>query len=758
VIDRLKIEAKQRQRLTDSAELALRRGEGLLEVEIIADGRAGGSETHLFSERYACLKCGASLPELSPRVFSFNSPHGACPECRGIGTLLKIDEDLLIPDPSLSVLEGAIVPFAKVLSDETIQGKRKSRKARRKSWTSKMLEAMAQDHGIDLTKPWSKMPKKHRDLILLGTGDQRHHAVFTSDRGSRFEGDFRWEGVCRNLERRHLETDSEAMREWIGAFMSEQPCPACGGQRLRPECLAVRIGGKNIIEFTQRDVDQALAFLDGLEWSDRQVHIGGQALREVHERLTFLRNVGLNYLTLDRRAGTLSGGEGQRIRLATQIGSQLTGVLYVLDEPSIGLHQRDNRRLIETLHRLRDLGNTVVVVEHDEATIRAADHVIDLGPGAGQHGGHVVAAGLPADIEKSAKSLTGQYLTGKRSIPVPKKRRAGNGQELALRNCRHHNLQGIDVALPLGKLICITGVSGSGKSSLVVETLYPAIARSLHGSSERAGTHGRIAGLAHIDKVIEVDQSPIGRTPRSNPATYVGLFTPIRDLFSALPDAKIRGYKPGRFSFNVKGGRCEACHGDGLIKVEMHFLPDVYVECEQCGSRRFNRETLEVLFKGKSIADVLEMTVEEALEHFSAQPRIHQKLETLASVGLGYIHLGQSATTLSGGEAQRVKLSKELSKRNTGKTIYILDEPTTGLHFEDIRKLLEVLNRLVDAGSTVIVIEHNLDVIAAADWIIDLGPEGGGLGGKIVAAGTPEAVAKIRGSHTGRYLKGHLKK
>jgi excinuclease ABC subunit A len=748
VIDRLRVDPAQRRRLTDSAETALKRGEGLLEVEVL-DGKGDRGEVHTFSERFACLRCGTGLPELTPRMLSFNSPHGACPACKGIGTLLKIDEDLIIPDPSLSVREGAIVPFAKVLGDD---GKRQKR-----SWTGRMLDAMAKEHGVDLTKPWSRLPKKHRDLILLGA-DEKYHAVFQSDTGSRFEGDFRWEGVVRNLERRHLETQSEGMREWIGAFMTDQPCPDCGGLRLRPEVLAVRIGGKSIVEFTQLDVMAAIAFLDGVEWTDRQREIGGQALREVRERLQFLANVGLTYLTLDRRAGSLSGGEGQRIRLATQIGSQLTGVLYVLDEPSIGLHQRDNRRLIETLHRLRDLGNTVVVVEHDEATIRAADHVIDLGPGAGSRGGWVVAEGTPDEVASDHRSITGQYLRGERSIPVPETRRKPSEEmELALSGCRHHNLKRIDLRLPLGLLVCVTGVSGSGKSSLIVETLFPALAQRLHGSMEKPGPHTRISGLKHIDKIIEVDQSPIGRTPRSNPATYIGLFTMIRDLFAQLPESKVRGYRPGRFSFNVKGGRCEACRGDGLIKVEMHFLPNVYVECEACRGRRFNRETLEVLFKGKSIADVLEMTVDEARQFFSAQPKIHTKLDTLHSVGLGYITLGQSATTLSGGEAQRVKLSRELSKRNTGQTLYILDEPTTGLHFEDIRRLLEVLNRLVDAGSTVVVIEHNLDVIRSADWIIDLGPEGGDAGGFIVAEGTPEAVARHEGSHTGRFLRGALR-
>jgi excinuclease ABC subunit A len=615
-----------------------------------------------------------------------------------------------------------------------------------------MLEAMSKRHRVNLKLPWKRLPKRHQRLILHGTGE-RYHAVFRSDRGTRFEGDFRWEGVIPNLERRHRETQSEAMREWIGTFMSDQPCPECEGLRLRPECLAVRIGGKSIVEFTQLDVSEAIGFLGGLEWEERQRQIGGQALREVSERLEFLANVGLTYLTLDRRAGTLAGGEGQRIRLATQIGSQLTGVLYVLDEPSIGLHQRDNRRLIDTLHRLRDLGNTVVVVEHDEATIRSADHVIDLGPGAGKRGGWVVAEGTPDEVADDHRSITGKYLRRERAIPVPGRRReAVEGEELVFHGCRHHNLGDIEVGLPLGLLICVTGVSGSGKSSLVVETIHPALAQRLHGSSVKAGPHGRVTGLRHLDKVIVVDQSPIGRTPRSNPATYIGLFTLIRDLFALLPEAKVRGYRPGRFSFNVKGGRCEACRGDGLIKVEMHFLPDVYVECETCKGRRFNRETLEVLFKGKSIADVLEMTVEEAYHFFEAQPAIRRKLETLRGVGLGYIHLGQSATTLSGGEAQRVKLSKELSKRNTGATLYILDEPTTGLHFEDIRKLLEVLNRLVDAGSTVVVIEHNLDVIRAADWLIDLGPEGGDAGGLVVAEGPPEHVAAVAESHTGRFL------
>ncbi len=747
VIDRLKIDPSQRRRLTDSAEMALRRGDGLLEVEVLGE-RGRRSTVHAHSERFACLKCGTSLPELTPRMLSFNSPHGACPACKGIGTLLKIDEALIIPDASLSVNDGAIVPFAKMLAGEDGAGG----KRQKVSWNRKMLESMAKEHGVDLTRPWKRLSKRHRDLILRGT-EKRYHAVFKSARGSRFEGDFRWEGVVKNLERRHLETKSEAMREWIGAFMSDQPCPDCAGLRLRPECLAVRVSGKNVVEFTQFDVTGAIDFIDGLAWGEREQQIGGQALREVRDRLGFLANVGLGYLTLERRAGTLSGGEGQRIRLATQIGSQLTGVLYVLDEPSIGLHQRDNRQLIDTLRRLCDLGNTVVVVEHDEATIRAADHVIDLGPGAGSRGGWVVAEGTPEEVAADHRSITGKYLRRERMIPIPETRRAPREDGmLTLRGCCHHNLQDIDADFPLGLFICVTGVSGSGKSSLVVETLQPALARGLHGASDKPGAHDGVEGLACIDKVIEVDQSPIGRTPRSNPATYVGLFTPIRDLYAQLPESRVRGYRPGRFSFNVKGGRCEACAGDGLIKVEMHFLPDVYVECEECKGRRFNRETLEVLFKGKSIADVLEMTVTEAHHFFSAQPLIHRRLETLRDVGLGYITLGQSATTLSGGEAQRVKLSRELSKRNTGQTLYILDEPTTGLHFEDIRKLLEVLNRLVDAGSTVVVIEHNLDVVRAADWIIDLGPEGGEEGGRIVAEGTPEHVAAAKGSHTARFL------
>jgi excinuclease ABC subunit A len=737
LVDRLIIRRGIESRLADSLGVAFERGGDVVQVVILGDDRKTADEELLFSQRFACTACGISFAELSPRMFSFNSPQGACTRCSGLGTTNFFDPELVVPDPSRSLSDGAVAPWARKGGP---------------SYREQVLAGVAAHFGVGLETPYEKLPAKVRKAILYGTGDRELTFVYTKGR-RRYEFARRYEGVIGILDRRYRETESEWVREELGRFMSVRPCPLCDGARLRPEALAVRVHGKTIQEVSAFSVEQAFEFFDQLELTRTETAIAARILREIRERLGFLTSVGLDYVTLDRRAGSLSGGEGQRIRLATQIGSRLSGVLYVLDEPSIGLHQRDNARLLETLKQLRELGNTVIVVEHDPDTILAADHVIDMGPGAGAKGGFVVAEGSPATILQNPASLTGRYLSGAMEIPVPSRRRAGNGWKLGIKGARHNNLCGVDVELDLGALTCVTGVSGSGKSSLVVDTIYRALAQRLNHAKDRPGEHDEITGWQLIDKIIDIDQSPIGRTPRSNPATYTGLFTPIRELFAQLPDARARGYGPGRFSFNVKGGRCEACSGDGVIRIEMHFLPDVYVTCEVCGGKRYNRETLEVRYRGKSIAEVLAMSVGEALEFLGNVPPVRQKLETLASVGLDYIHLGQSATTLSGGEAQRIKLSKELSKRSTGKTFYILDEPTTGLHFDDVRRLLVVLNRLVDAGNTIVVIEHNLDVIKTADCVIDLGPEGGAGGGRVVARGTPEQVAQVAQSHTGRFLR-----
>ncbi len=730
VVDRLRVEADRRTRLTDSLETALKLAEGALLI-LRADGRE-----QLFSERAVCLRCGRSFPELHPRNFSFNSPHGACPRCQGLGTITEVDPDLLVVDPARPILEGALAPYPGA------QG----------HWLAEMIRSLGKGFGFDVNRPWTRLPAQARQMILRGTGGKRFEVKVETQRG-RYEGRIAFEGLIPNLERRYHETRSEEMREWIARLMSPRPCPDCGGARLKPESLAVRAGRFRLHEWAALSVRAALEQVDALCAGERDRAVTSQVRKEIRDRLGFLNNVGLGYLTLDRGAGTLSSGEMQRIRLATQIGSQLVGVLYVLDEPSIGLHHRDNRRLIEALCRLRDLGNTVLVVEHDLETILAADHVVDLGPGAGRLGGELVAQGTPGEIARAPRSLTGAYLSGARSIPVPGERRAGNGRFVEVVGAREHNLKDLTVRFPLGTFTCVTGVSGSGKSTLVLEILHRALARRLQRATAVPGRHDELRGIEHLDKVIDIDQSPIGRTPRSNPATYTGAFGFIRDLFARLPESRVRGYSPGRFSFNVKGGRCEACGGDGVVKIEMHFLPDVYVTCEVCGGRRYNRETLEVAYKGRSIYGVLEMTVDEACEFFASIPGLNRKLATLRDVGLGYLHLGQPATTLSGGEAQRVKLSAELSRVATGKTLYILDEPTTGLHFEDVRVLLGVLQRLVEAGNTVIVIEHNPDVIKSADWIIDLGPEGGEEGGRLVAAGTPERVAASPESWTGKALR-----
>ncbi|HET7623525.1 MAG TPA: excinuclease ABC subunit UvrA [Gemmatimonadaceae bacterium] len=741
IVDRLVVRADDRGRLTDSIETALKLADGLVEVVLHRDAEDGGPTSQIFSERYGCPACGTSLPELEPRQFSFNSPFGACPQCGGLGTRMEVSEELILGDPRISILEGVILPWG-----EPSGHLRKS-----------ILPALAKQFQFDLNTPWGELPAKVRDVILHGAGGKRTTIRMES---GKFRGEYKsaWEGVIANIERRYADTSSDAVRTELEAHMIEAPCRVCGGRRLRPESLAVTIGDRNIGEVGELSVVDALEFFSGIPVRSNgrpglDPGIAGPILKEVRDRLRFLVDVGLDYLTLSRSAESLSGGEAQRIRLATQIGSRLVGVLYILDEPSIGLHQRDNARLLATLRQLRDLGNTVIVVEHDEETMREADYLIDLGPGAGRHGGLVVAEGTVEEVSANPESLTGRYLNGSTMVEVPAERRKpAHGRALRVEGARAHNLRNLDVEIPLGTFVAVTGVSGSGKSTLVEDVIHRSLARHFYRARVIAGEHDRILGLEHIDKVIDIDQSPIGRTPRSNPATYTGLFTPIRELFAELPEAKIRGYGPGRFSFNVKGGRCEACQGDGLVKIEMHFLPDVYVPCEVCKGKRYNRETLEVRFRGASIADVLEMTVEDAFHFFENQPRIRNKLETLVEVGLGYIHLGQSATTLSGGEAQRVKLASELSKRDTGRTFYILDEPTTGLHFEDVRLLLRVLHRLVDKGNTVLVIEHNLDVIKTADWIIDLGPEGGARGGEIVAAGTPEQVACVQRSHTGHFL------
>jgi excinuclease ABC subunit A len=751
VVDRLVVREKDRDRLADSVETALRTSGGILEV---SERRSRKPPVgHLFSEHYACVKCGTSLPELEPRQFSFNSPYGACEECGGLGTRKEVNPDLLVADGSISILEGVVIPWG-----EPSGHLRRS-----------VIPGLAEAYEFEPNTPWARLSDEVREAVLLGSGTMKIRFPYKSGSG-KFDGHYedRWEGVVTNVARRYQETKSDAVRTQLEEYMSTLACTACHGSRLKTDSRAVTVGGKSLGEIVDMSIAEAIDFFETLPveargGKKRRARKGGvlplpaeiarPILKEVGERLRFLGDVGLNYLMLGRAAGTLSGGEAQRIRLATQIGSRLVGVLYILDEPSIGLHQRDNSRLLATLRRLRDLGNTVIVVEHDEDTIRMADYVVDLGPGAGRHGGEVVAAGPLEVVLNEKRSLTGAYLRGERKIPADRERRPlDRDRALVVRGASEHNLKKLDVSFPLGAFVAVTGVSGSGKSTLVNETLYHALARRFYRSKLVPGHHDGIDGIELVDKVIDVDQSPIGRTPRSNPATYTGLFTPIRDLFANLPESQMRGYGPGRFSFNVKGGRCEACAGDGLVKIEMHFLPDVYVPCDVCRGRRYNRETLDVYFKGKNIADVLDMTVNEALEFFDAVPRIKSKLATLSDVGLGYIHLGQAATTLSGGEAQRVKLATELSKRATGSTLYILDEPTTGLHFEDVRVLLDVLHRLVDLGNTVVVIEHNLHVVKTADWIIDLGPEGGAEGGRIVAEGTPEEVAASPDSYTGRYL------
>jgi excinuclease ABC subunit A len=735
VVDRLVMKPDLRTRLAQSVETAAQLADGLVAIDVL-DG-----ESMLFSEKFACPDHGVSLPELQPRIFSFNSPHGACPRCTGLGAQQEIDPDLLVPDPTLSIGEGALVPWSVGNS----------------GFYDSVIQAIADRYEIPLDEPWENLSEQEQDLFLYGTEGERVYISYRNRMGRKRSYMLAFEGIVPSLQRRYRETDSSTQRERIEEYMSYRPCPTCKGARLKPEVLAVTVGDKNIHEFTQMSVTRALEFLDELQLTDTEQLIGARIVKEIRERLTFLDNVGVGYLQLDRASATLSGGEAQRLRLATQIGSQLVGVLYILDEPSIGLHQRDNNKLIGTLSRLRDLGNSVLVVEHDEQMMREADWLVDMGPGAGEHGGYVVAEGPATKIERTKRSITGQFLSGAREIPVPD-RRAGDHGSFWVRGATMHNLKDIDVEFPVGKFVCVTGVSGSGKSTLVNEIVYKALANKLHRMRTKPGEHGAIEGIDVFDKVIEIDQSPIGRTPRSNPATYTKLFDHIRELYSMTPEAKVRGYKPGRFSFNVRGGRCETCKGDGQIKIEMHFLPDVYVPCETCKGARYNRETLEVRFKGKSIADVLQMSVEEALRFFAKIPKLRRRLQTLHDVGLDYIKLGQPATTLSGGEAQRVKLSSELSKVATGRTLYILDEPTTGLHFADIEKLLDVLQRLVDAGNTVLVIEHNLDVIKQADWIIDLGPEGGEAGGEIIATGTPEDVAEIEESFTGQYLRRVLPK
>ena len=741
VVDRLiipeEIDDSFRTRLTDSVETALRLGDG---VVVINDVSADPPRDLLYSEHLACPVCGISLPEIEPRTFSFNSPHGACRTCQGLGTRTELDPDLIVPNPDLSLEEGAIVAWNTDDHD---------------GYYWQLLEATARHYHIPTDRPWRELTPAQRNLILYGSGGEEIPITYTARDGGRRIYRTPFEGVVPNLQRRYRETTSDYIRAKIEEFMTRRPCPACGGARLRPEALAVTVGGQNIYELTRWPASHLLEWLDELEpqLTPRERAIADRILKEVRSRLQFMVNVGLDYLTLDRTADTLSGGEAQRIRLATQIGSQLTGVLYVLDEPTVGLHQRDNDRLIRTLQAMRDLGNTLLVVEHDEAMIRSADWIIDLGPGAGEKGGEVVVSGTLQDVLNHPVSLTGAYLSGRRRIPIPRHRRPGNGQFLVVRGAREHNLKNIDVRIPLGMFVCITGVSGSGKSTLLVDVLYRRLAQMLHGSREPAGEHDAIEGVEHIDKVINIDQSPIGRTPRSNPATYTNLFGPIRDLFASLPESKIRGYRAGRFSFNVKGGRCEACEGHGVLRIEMQFLPDVYVPCDVCHGKRYNRETLQVRFKGKNIAEVLDMTVDEAVEFFSAFPAIGRKLQTLQDVGLGYIRLGQPAPTLSGGEAQRVKLARELSKIATGRTLYVLDEPSVGLHAADVDKLVAVLNRLVDAGNTVVIIEHHPDIIKVADWIIDLGPEGGDAGGRVVAEGRPEDVARVEASYTGQFLR-----
>jgi excinuclease ABC subunit A len=730
LVDRLIVKEGAERRAADSLATALNLAEGIVRIEIV------GGEELVFSEKFACVDCGVSYPEISPRMFSFNNPYGACSQCDGLGTTRYFDPDLIVPNKDLSIREGAVIPW---------QG-------RTSMYFHQILQSLAEHYQINLYTPFKTLSPQVQKAILYGSNGEE--IKFYHDRGDQRQFYYReFEGVIPQLERRYRETDSEIIREEMEKYMNIRPCPACQGARLRKESLWVKVGGRNIHEVTEKSIREALDFFANLNLTPREREIARRILKEISERLGFLLNVGLDYLTLSRSSATLSGGESERIRLATQIGSGLMGVLYILDEPSIGLHQRDNARLLSTLKQLRDLGNTILVVEHDEETILEADYVLDLGPGAGVHGGEVVFRGTPRELLRAENSLTGQYLSGRLQIHIPEKRRKPRGKYLVLIGAGANNLKDITVKIPLGLLTCVTGVSGSGKSTLILDTLYRALAQKIYRSKDRPGKIQEIQGISEIDKAIQIDQSPIGRTPRSNPATYTGVFTYIRDLFAQLPESRARGYTPGRYSFNVKGGRCEACGGDGIIKIEMHFLPDVYVTCDVCRGKRYNRETLEVQYKGRNIWDVLDMTVEQALKFYENIPPIRAKLETLADVGMGYIKLGQQATTLSGGEAQRVKLSRELSKRSTGKTVYILDEPTTGLHFDDIRKLLNVLNRLVDSGNTVIVIEHNLEVIKTADYLIDLGPEGGDGGGRVIAEGTPEEVARFPHSYTGQFLK-----
>ena len=738
IADRLIIKDDIRPRLSSSLEQALKMAGGL--ATVLVDGP---EELH-FSENFACPEHNRGISELEPRLFSFNAPYGKCSECDGLGTLMEIDPDLVIPDKTKSILEGAIASWG-------------ASRLKEDSWTFGILKALEKEYGMDISKPIKDWPKKHLDILLYGTDGKKLKVTYTKDY-SKGVYSYAYPGEINNLRKRYGETHSDAMKKDIEQYMSDNPCPSCMGARLNDDVLAVTVGGKNIFEFTQMSVTDELNFLDSLKFTEKQEIISEQIVREIRSRLSFLQNVGLDYLDLARKAGTLSGGESQRIRLATQIGSSLVGVLYILDEPSIGLHQRDNDKLIETLKHLRDIGNTLVVVEHDEDTMLAADHIVDIGPGAGINGGEIIAQGSLSDIKKAKRSITGQYLSGKKKIEVPLARREGNGKTIRVTGARENNLKNISVDFPLGKFIAVTGVSGSGKSTLVNEVFYKALNKKVNKSRNLPGRHKDVIGSENIDKIIEIDQSPIGRTPRSNPATYSGVFDMIRELFSSVPEAKARGYKQGRFSFNVKGGRCEACQGDGIIKIEMQFLSDVYVPCEVCHGARYNRDTLEIKYKGKSIADILDMTVDEACVFFENQSRIYNKVKTLKDVGLGYIKLGQPSTQLSGGEAQRVKLSYELSKRSTGKTLYILDEPTTGLHIDDVAKLIDIIQKLVNGGNTVVVIEHNLDVIKCADYIIDLGPEGGEKGGEIIATGTPEEIVKVKKSYTGKYLATVLKK
>lgn len=731
VVDRIVIKEGVESRIADSLETALKIADGKVLIDII------GQEELLFSAKLACPECGFSMPELAPRMFSFNTPYGACPDCDGLGSRLEVDPERVIPDPTLTLKEGALAPWDQSTS----------------SYYDQLLEAVCNHFGIDQDTPFEQLPKEHQEILLYGSKGERIYFRYENEFGQVRESHVPFEGILPQVERRYKETTSDYVREFLEAFMSQKPCPTCKGARLKKEALAVTINGKNIDYVTRLSIGEAVRFFSSLTLTEKEQKIANLVLREIKERLGFLVNVGLDYLTLHRSAGTLSGGEAQRIRLATQIGSKLMGVLYILDEPSIGLHQRDNARLIRTLEQMRDLGNTLIVVEHDEDTMLAADHIIDMGPAAGVHGGEVIAQGTPEEVMNNPASLTGQYLAGKKFIPLPVERRKPNGKWLEIKGAKENNLKNISVKIPLGVFICVTGVSGSGKSTLVNEILLKALMKEYYRSKEKPGEHKEIKGTEHLDKVVNIDQSPIGRTPRSNPATYTGVFDDIRELFATTNEAKMRGYKKGRFSFNVKGGRCEACRGDGIIKIEMHFLPDVYVPCEVCKGKRYNRETLEVKYKGKTIADVLDMTIEDAAEFFRNIPKIHRKLSTLLDVGLGYMRLGQPATTLSGGEAQRVKLASELHRRSNGRTLYILDEPTTGLHIADIERLLAVLQRLVDNGDTVLVIEHNLDVIKTADYIIDLGPEGGDRGGTVVATGTPEKIVQVEASYTGQFLR-----